>query len=183
VRASIGDALRPSTARTKASIRTRSPTSGGARYSGTKSAPEAEAQHGNTQSLASGHHRHLLGVGHRRRSGDTAAVTNPDEHPLPPPPYSEESAAQLVRIGGNLIAALEDYLVAAAAVRSKDDDASTDDAYARVVQAMAVFDAAHLDHLDYSAPAGDVDDLEFDEELDSDVEDTASLEDDGAGPR
>lgn len=144
---------------------------------------EAEAQHGNTQALASGHHRHLLSVGHGRRSGDTAAVTNPHEHPLPPPPYSEESAAQLVRIGGNLIAALEDYLVAAAAVRSKDDDASTDDAYARVVQAMAVFDAAHLDHLDYSAPAGDVDDLEFDEELDSDVEDTASLEDDGAGPR
>ena len=37
--------------------------------------------------------------------------------------------------------------MAAAAVRSKDDDESTDDAYARVVQAMAVFDAAHLDHL------------------------------------
>ena len=30
---------------------------------------------------------------------------------------------------------------------------------------MAVFDAAHLDHLDYSAPAGDIDDLEFDEDL------------------
>jgi hypothetical protein len=110
-------------------------------------------------------------------------VTNPDEHPLPPPPYSDESAAQLVRIGGNLIAALQDYVVAAAAVRSKDDDASTDDAYARVVQAMAVFDAAHLDHLDYSAPAGDVDDLEFDEELDANAEDTAPPAGDGDGLR
>jgi hypothetical protein len=92
-------------------------------------------------------------------------VTTSDDNELPPPPYSEESAAQLVRIGGDLIAALQDYLVAAAAVRSPADDEATDDAYARVVQAMAVFDAAHLDHLDYSAPAGDVDDLEFDEEL------------------
>ena len=92
-------------------------------------------------------------------------MTAPDDDQLPPPPFSEASAAQLVRIGGNLIAALQDYLVAAAAVRSREDDEATDDAYARVVQAMAVFDAVHLDHLDYSAPAGDIDDLEFDEEL------------------
>lgn len=96
-------------------------------------------------------------------------VTAPDDDQQPPATHSEESAAQLVRIGGKLIAALQDYLVVAAAVRSREDDASTDDAYARVVQAMAVFDAAHLDHLDYSAPAGDIDDLEFDEELE-DVE-------------
>ena len=92
-------------------------------------------------------------------------MTTPDDDQLPPPAYSEESAAQLLRIGGKLIAALQDYLVAAAAVRSREEDETTDDAYARVVQAMAVFDAAHLDHLDYSAPAGDIDDLEFDEEL------------------
>ncbi len=55
-------------------------------------------------------------------------------------------------------------------MRSREDDESTDDAYARVVQAMAVFDAAHLDHLDYSAPAGDIDDLEFDEELEDEEE-------------
>ena len=94
-------------------------------------------------------------------------MTAPDDDQLPPPPYSEASAAQLVRIGGHLIAALQDYLVAAAAVRSREDDEATDDAYARVVQAMAVFDAAHLDHLDYSAPAGDIDDLEFEDELDA----------------
>ena len=106
----------------------------------------------------------------------------PDDEQLPPQAYSDASAAQLVRTGSTLIAALQDYLVAAAAVRSKDDDESTDDAYARVVQAMAVFDAAHLDHLDYSAPAGDVDDLEFDEDIE-DIEDPASPGDGGAGPR
>ena len=100
-----------------------------------------------------------------RRRRILLGVTTFDDNEFPPAPYTEESAAQLVRIGGDLIAALQDYLVAAAAVRSPEDDEATDDAYARVVQAMAVFDAAHLDHLDYSAPAGDVDDLEFDEEL------------------
>jgi hypothetical protein len=104
-------------------------------------------------------------------------VTAPDDDQQPPATHSEESAAQLVRIGGNLIAALQDYLVVAAAVRSREDDASTDDAYARVVQAMAVFDAAHLDHLDYSAPAGDIDDLEFDEELEDELEDVEAGED------
>lgn len=110
-------------------------------------------------------------------------VTAPDDDQQPPATHSEESAAQLVRIGGNLIAALQDYLVVAAAVRSREDDASTDDAYARVVQAMAVFDAAHLDHLDYSAPAGDIDDLEFDEELEDELEDVEAGEDlSEAGP-
>lgn len=103
-------------------------------------------------------------------------VTAPDDDQQPPATHSEESAAQLVRIGGKLIAALQDYLVVAAAVRSREDDASTDDAYARVVQAMAVFDAAHLDHLDYSAPAGDIDDLEFDEELEDELEDVEAGE-------
>ncbi|HEY5978038.1 MAG TPA: hypothetical protein VIT41_00245 [Microlunatus sp.] len=99
-------------------------------------------------------------------------MTAPDDDQLPPPAFSPESAAQLIRIGGNLITALQDYLVAAATVRSREDDEATDDAYARVVQAMAVFDAAHLDHLEYSAPAGDVDDLEFDDESDDgDAED------------
>ena len=98
-------------------------------------------------------------------------MTTPDDDQLPPPAYSEESAAQLLRIGANLIAALQDYLVAAAAVRSREEDETTDDTYARVVQAMAVFDAAHLDHLDYSAPAGDIDDLEFDEELEDEEAD------------
>lgn len=82
----------------------------------------------------------------------------------PPPAFSAESAAQLTRLGSSLVAALQDYVVVAAAVRSPDDDASTDDAYARVVSAMAVFDAAHLDHLEYPAPAGDVDDLEFEDD-------------------
>ena len=95
-------------------------------------------------------------------------MTSPDDSQLPPPPHSEASAAQLLRIGGQLISALQDYLVAAAAVRSREDDEATDDAYARVVQAMAVFDVAHLDHLDYSAPAGNIDDLEFDEDLEDD---------------
>jgi type VI protein secretion system component VasF len=90
-------------------------------------------------------------------------VTSPADD-QPPPAHSAASAAQLTRFGASLVAALQDYVVVAAAVRSPDDDASTDDAYARVVQAMAVFDAAHLDHLEYPAPAGDVDDLEFEDD-------------------
>lgn len=90
-------------------------------------------------------------------------MTSTDDQP--PPPHSPESAAQLLHFGGALVEALQDYLVVAAAVRSPDDDATTDDAYARVVQAMAVFDAVHLDHLEYPAPAGDVDDLEFTDDV------------------
>ncbi len=90
-------------------------------------------------------------------------MTSPHDDQAPPP-HSAESAAQLLRFGGALIEALQDYLVVAAAVRDPADDSTTDDAYARVVQAMAVFDAVHLDHLEYPAPAGDVDDLEFEDD-------------------
>ncbi|GAA3697896.1 hypothetical protein GCM10022204_12590 [Microlunatus aurantiacus] len=104
-----------------------------------------------------------LCAGARAVHGYARDVTSLDDD-QPPPAHSAESAAQLLRVGAALVEAWQDYLVVAAAVRRPDDDATTDDAYARVVQAMAVFDVAHLDHLEYPAPFGDVDDLEFDDQ-------------------
>lgn len=77
----------------------------------------------------------------------------------PAEPFTPETGERLVALGEQLITALQAYVAAAAAVRSEEDDDATDDVYDAVVDALARFDAAHLDHLEYPAPVGDVDDL------------------------
>lgn len=95
---------------------------------------------------------------------NTAPVSSSDIPPGPlrdgpAEPFTPETGERLVALGEQLITALQAYVAAAAAVRSEEDDDATDDVYDAVVDALARFDAAHLDHLEYPAPVGDVDDL------------------------
>jgi hypothetical protein len=84
-------------------------------------------------------------------------------------PFTETTAARLIEVGEALIEALRDH-IAAAAVRDAANAEALWEAGEQVVQAAALFDDAHFDHVELPAPVGDFNELDDGEGTDAEVE-------------